>query len=112
MLRSIARLLAMEGFHVEAYESAEAFLDRRSASQAACLVLDIQLPKMSGIELGYLLMQGSALPIVFITAIEDDSVRIAATRLGCAAYLRKPFQPEALVAAVQHAVGESGAAFT
>jgi FixJ family two-component response regulator len=112
MLRSIGRLLTIEGYNVEAYESAEAFLDRRSANQVSCLILDVQLPKMSGIELVQRLVESSALPIIFITAIEDDSVRAAAFQLGCVAYLRKPFQPEALVAAVQHAVGEPGATFT
>src|SRR5262245_34221821 len=95
MLRSIQRLLSMEGFAVEAYASAEAFLDRNSEGQVACLVLDIQLPKMSGIELQQRLMATHAgIPIIFVTALEDEALRQAATRLGCVAYLRKPFQPE------------------
>jgi FixJ family two-component response regulator len=107
MLRSIQRLLSMEGFAVESYASAEAFLDRSSQDDLGCLVLDIQLPKMSGIELRQRLMETSAdLPVIFITAIEDNSLQQAAAQLGCVGYLRKPFQPEALVAAVAAALGD------
>lgn len=107
MLRSIQRLLTIEGFAVEAYVSAEAFLDRSSESQAACLVLDIQLPRMSGIELRQrLTATHSKMPIIFITAIEDEALQQAATHLGCAAYLRKPFQPEALTAAIKSVLGD------
>ncbi len=94
MLRSIERLLAIEGFVVTAYTSAEAFLERASDSRAACLILDIQLPRMSGLELRQTLTATDRdLPIIFITAIEDKTVQQAAFQLGCAAYLRKPFQP-------------------
>ncbi|MDW6024253.1 response regulator [Mesorhizobium sp. BAC0120] len=106
MLRSIQRLLAVEGFNVEAYESAEAFLGRHSTSQVDCMVLDIQLPKMSGLELrGRLTTMSSDLPIIFITAIEEEAVRKAAAQLGCVAYLRKPFPPETLIAAISDALG-------
>jgi FixJ family two-component response regulator len=105
MLRSIQRLLAIEGFSVEAYESAEAFLGRNSSSRVDCIVLDIQLPKMSGLELrGRLTAMSSNLPIIFITAIEDEAIQKAATQLGCIAYLRKPFPPETLIAAISEAL--------
>lgn len=105
MLRSIQRLLSMEGFAVEAYASAEAFLDRNSEGQVGCLVLDIQLPKMSGLELQQRLMAThSEIPIIFMTALEDEALRQAAAQLGCVAYLRKPFQPEALVNAIADAL--------
>ena len=107
MLRSIQRLLSMEGFAVETYPSAEAFLDRNLEDRLGCLVLDIQLPKMSGVELRQRLMEtGADLPVIFITALEDNSFQQAAAHLGCVAYLRKPFQPEALVAAVTAALGD------
>lgn len=113
MLRSIQRLLAIQGFGVEAYVSAEAFLDRHSTGQVDCVVLDIQLPKTSGIELRqHLTTKGFEAPIVFITAIEDKNTEEAAVRVGCAAYLRKPFQPEALVSAISHALGRRGSNVT
>lgn len=107
MLRSVQRLLSMEGFAVEVYASAEAFLDRNSEGQVGCLVLDIQLPKMSGIELQQRLMAAHfEIPVIFMTALEDEAIRQAATQLGCAAYLRKPFQPETLVTAIANALGD------
>ena len=105
MLRSIQRLLTMEGLAVEAYASAEAFLDRKSEARIGCLVIDIQLPKMSGIELQQRLMAAQfGASIIFMTALEHEALRQVATQLGCVAYLRKPFQPEALVAAIADAL--------
>ena len=106
MLRSIRRLLHAAGFSVETFPSAEAFLDEDGCNRAACVVLDIHLPGMSGFELRrHLTTDGSLLPIIFITAINDEVLQGAATQLGCAAYLNKPFAPEALVAAVADALG-------
>ncbi len=105
MLRSVQRLLSMEGFAVEAYPSAEAFLDRTGDDPIGCLILDVQLPKMSGLELWQqLLSKRSEPPVIFITAIEDVSMQQTVVELGCVAYLRKPFQPEALVTAVAEAM--------
>jgi FixJ family two-component response regulator len=105
MLRSIQRLLNAEGYSVEAFSSAEAFLKGEHGSRAACIVLDIHLPGVSGLELRRrLTASGSRLPIIFITAISDEALKSAAIQLGCVAYLHKPFAPEALVAAVANAV--------
>ena len=107
MLRSIQRLLNAEGFPVETYPSAEAFLDADGGSRAACVVLDIHLPGMSGLELRRRLTAANArLPIVFITAIGDETLEAAAMQLGCVAYLHKPFAPELLVAAVANCVAD------
>src|SRR4051794_237490 len=101
MLRSIGRLLDVAGFSVEAFPSAEAFLDKDGGNRAACVVLDIHLPGMSGLELRRQLREaGSVVPVIFITATTDESLQEAATSLGCDAYLNKPFAPETLVAAV------------
>jgi len=106
MLRSLQRLLVMEGFSTEGYGSAEAFLHRTANDQIQCLVLDVQLPRMSGIELWQQISsENRDLPVIFITAIEDVAMQQAAVEVGCAAYLRKPFEPEALVAAVKGALG-------
>jgi FixJ family two-component response regulator len=108
MLRSIERLLTMEGFAVDAYGSAEAFLNRTTAGRIGCLIVDIQLPKMSGFELCRQLAEGpSETPVIFITASEDKALRQVAAELGCTAFLRKPFQPEALVGAVTDALGSA-----
>jgi FixJ family two-component response regulator len=105
MLRSIGRLLEAAGFSVEAFPSAEAFLDEDGCDRAACVVLDIHLPGMSGLELRCRLRETrSVLPVIFITATTDESLKEAATSLGCLAYLNKPFAPEMLVAAVASAL--------
>jgi FixJ family two-component response regulator len=105
MLRSIRRLLNVAGFSVETFPSAEAFLEEGGCDRAACVVLDIHLPGMSGFELRrHLTAGGSGLPVIFVTAINDEELQDAATLLGCVAYLNKPFAPEALVAAVGEAL--------
>ncbi len=105
MRRSVLRLLNAHGFAVEEFPSAEAFLDRDPDSCVACLVLDIHLPGMSGLELRRrLTAAGSILPVIFVTAIDDDAVKMAAIELGCVAYLRKPFPADALIDAVGNAL--------
>jgi FixJ family two-component response regulator len=103
--RSIQRLLKAHGFAAVVFPSAEAFLDRDPDSCVACLVLDIHLPGMSGLELRRrLTAAGSILPVIFVTAIDDDAVKMAAIQLGCVAYLRKPFPAEDLIDLVRKAL--------
>jgi FixJ family two-component response regulator len=105
MRREIERLLNALGFEVEVFGSAEAFLARDSDSRVGCLVLDIHLPGMSGLELRHrLTAAGSALPVIFITANDNDAVETAAILAGCAAYLHKPFPAELLITAVTNAL--------
>lgn len=74
MRRSVERLLNAHGFVTEGYASAEAFLHRDTKSRIGCLVLDIHLRGMSGIELRHRLKSaGSKLPVVFITAVDDKT---------------------------------------
>jgi FixJ family two-component response regulator len=106
MLKAIGRLLAAHGFRPEAFASAEAFLNRSWAREPACLVLDIQLGGMSGIDLQRRLKaSGSRVPIIFITAIEDEAARGEAINAGCVAYLRKPFMARLLIGAIDDATG-------
>jgi FixJ family two-component response regulator len=105
MRRSIQRLLNVSGFSVEMFDSAEAFLDREDDSVVGCVVLDIHLSGMSGLELRRRLTAvGSILPVIFITANDDDALRTAAIELGCVNYLRKPFPAESLISAVKNAL--------
>ena len=106
LLDAIAQLLTAHGFAVQAFTSAEAFLDSRTANETACLVLDINLGGMSGIELQERLKaEGSQLPVIFMTGADDDAIRKQATDVGCAAFLRKPFAPRLLTDAIAKAVG-------
>jgi len=88
--RSFGRLLRAAGFQPVIYDSAEAFLADTKHPQFSCLVLDIQLGAMSGIELARrLLAGGERTPVIFITAHDDPEARGAADELGCSAYFRK-----------------------
>ena len=104
MRKAIERLLRAKGFEVETFASAEAFL--AGSSKAACLVLDIHLGGMSGIELRRrLIASGSEPPpAIFITALDDEAMRKEAMAVGCLAYLRKPFLASSLVGAINKAM--------
>jgi FixJ family two-component response regulator len=106
MLRAIERLLIVRGFLVEAAHSAEAFLASGASRYADCLLLDIHLGKMSGFELRDLLTAaGCPIPIVFITAFDDERTRQQALRAACVDCLHKPFTSQLLFAAIQKAIG-------
>lgn len=105
MGRSLQRLLNAYGFSAELFGSAEAFLGRNADSLVGCVVLDIHLSGMSGLELRRrMTASGSILPVIFITANDDDALRTAAIELGCVDCLRKPFPAESLVSAVRKAL--------
>jgi len=88
--RSFGRLLRAAGLQSITYLSAEAFLADTKRPQFGCLVLDIQLDGMSGIELArQLAAEGRRIPVVFVTAHDDPNARAAAEAAGCAAYFRK-----------------------
>jgi FixJ family two-component response regulator len=79
-------------------------LDRGDQSKVGCLVLDVNLGGMSGIELRRELQaSGSALPVVFVTGVDDEATRAAAQREGCVAFLRKPFPASLLIEAIERA---------
>ena len=103
---AIAALLSAKGYRTEAYESAESFILDVDRSEAACLIVDVHLGDISGIELGYHLDSlGYAFPIVFITGSDDRSFQEQAAELGCIAYLLKPISAEQLLEAVVHGAG-------
>jgi FixJ family two-component response regulator len=105
--KSVALLLEKLGFKTELYGSAEAFLSspRSAPSRDGCIVLDIHLKGMSGIELAKRLADGGqALPIIFVTGNDNETVRKAALAQNCVAYLPKPFAAKALSQAIDHAL--------
>ena len=105
--RALRRLLQSAGFTVETFATASEFLDADYWAQTACLVLDIHLPGMSGFELQeYLAVTGVPIPIVFITALDDVSMRERVNRAGAAGYLRKPFDQDTLIEAISRAIGQ------
>jgi FixJ family two-component response regulator len=105
-LKSVARLLSVHGFATRTFSSAEAMLDSDAARTAACLLLDIHLGGISGIELQRrLAAAGSNCPVIFMTAIDDDATRKEALEAGGIAYLKKPFAPQLLLDAIAKAEG-------
>ena len=104
-LKSVARLLAHNGIESRTFASAEALLDSGSAQTATCLLLDIHLGGISGIELRRrLAASGSKCPVIFMTGNDNDAARNEAMDAGCIDYLRKPFARHVLLDAIGKAV--------
>jgi FixJ family two-component response regulator len=101
MLQGLTRLLSAHGFGVQTFTSAEYFLEAAPNLSADCLLLDIHLSGMSGIDLQrQLTASGIDLPVIFMTAIDNDATRQEAFDVGCIAYLRKPFLSKLLIDAI------------
>ena len=99
--KSMLRLLEANGFTTQGFSGAERFLEGCKLNEVFALVLDINLGGMSGIELGRALRSvGSRVPIIYVTARDEASLRVEALRLGCVAYLLKPFAAEELTQAL------------
>jgi len=102
MRKSLERLLQANGYETVAFASAEAFLQSAIIDSAVGLVLDIHLGGMSGIELRRRMSAAkSTLPVVFITAYDDEATRREAMAAGCVDYLRKPFDARRLTEALE-----------
>jgi FixJ family two-component response regulator len=106
MREAAAALLSAFGYGTETFASAEAFLIAAATSQARCLVTDIQLGDISGIELVHqLAADGYNYPTIFITAHDDEWIRRKVEAAGCVALLIKPFRSNVLIEAVVKAIG-------
>lgn len=107
LLRALRRLLDATGFRVETFSSAEEFLGSEHRARADCLVLDVHLGGLSGLDLQErLATSGVRTPVVIITAHDDRRTRERAQRAGAVEYLRKPFDDECLIDAIHRAIGE------
>ncbi len=105
LCRSLARLLRASGIQAVTYLSAEAFLDDSKRCQFDCLVLDVQLGGMSGIELNQrLAASDSTTPVISLTAYDEPDVRGPALRTPCVAYLRKTEPAQVVLVAIRSAV--------
>ena len=103
--RSITRLLHAAGFVVAAFASAQDFLAQYDPAASGCLVLDLAMPAISGLELQSILAdKGSLLPIVFLTAHGDVPKSVQAMKHGASDFLTKPVNDEDLLAAVRAAI--------
>ena len=103
----VETLITAFGLCAEVYGSGEGFLKVAAESEAACLIVDIGLEDMTGIELGRRLARmGFAFPIIFMTGSDDEMLRHEAEKLGFVAYLRKPFRAVHLMEAIKKVIGE------
>ena len=101
MRNSLRRLVASVGFEVEAFAGARAFLDARRPDTPGCLLLDVRLPGLSGLDLQRALADTDAeLPIVFITGHGDIPMTVRAMKAGAVEFLTKPFRDQELLDAI------------
>ena len=102
MLSAADNLLGAHGFTALKFSSAEEFLGSGAATRADCLLLDIHLSGLSGIELRHKLKTSHpGLPVIFMTALDDDAVRQQAVQAGCVTFLHKPFPAHQLIKAIE-----------
>jgi len=102
---AIQSLLRSVGFRAKTFASAEQFLQSDQIENTACLILDVRMPGMSGLELQRRLMATQCrIPIVFVTAHGDEEARSRALQEGAVEFLLKPFSEEALLNAIQAAL--------
>jgi FixJ family two-component response regulator len=110
VLKALSRVLREEGWNVETFESAEAFLAQHDSKSQGCLVLDVTMPGLDGLELqGRLAAAGRHLPIVFVTGHGDIPMSVRAIKAGATDFLTKPVQAQTLVAAIRSAIEQDAA---
>jgi len=110
MRKAIRRVVRSMGLCEEAYESGERLLQDESPLRFSCFIVDIHLGGMSGLELIHHLGSGGpGLPVIFVTALEAYSYRQDAERMGCVAFLRKPFEAASLAEAIGRALAPASA---
>jgi FixJ family two-component response regulator len=108
--RAVSRLLHTAGFAVAAFASAEEFLARYDPQTLGCLVLDLAMPTLNGLELQHILAKaGSLLPIIFLTGTADIPNSVQAMKNGASDFLTKPVNDEDLLAAVRVALEKNRA---
>ena len=107
---SLELLIKFAGWQPETFASAEEFLARPRTATPSCLVLDVSLPALNGLELQKLIgVDRVDIPIIFITGHRDVPMTVQAMKAGAVEFLTKPFDDEALLSAIRHAIKHSAA---
>jgi FixJ family two-component response regulator len=107
---SLEALIGWAGWQAEIFESAQAFLARPKCLNPCCLVLDVSMPGISGLELQKLIAEDRVdMPIIFITGHGDIPTTVQAMKAGAVEFLTKPIDDEALLSAIRHAIERSRA---
>jgi FixJ family two-component response regulator len=108
VLKALKRLIMSAGFNVREYSSAHSFLNCGYEKQAGVLILDVQMPEMSGIEVQQKVFDsGSKMPIIFITAHENEEIQKLAMEAGAVAFLQKPVEENAILSAISKGLEKS-----
>ena len=107
---SLELLIRFEGWRPEVFASAREFLARPRALTPSCLVLDVSLPDLNGLDLQKLVADWMDMPVIFITGHGDIPMTVRAMKAGAVEFLTKPFDDEALLGAIRHAIELSEAA--
>ena len=106
MSRMLSRAIKAAGLNVDVFGSAEEFLDSNASRASVCLILDVNLPGMSGLELQQRLNASRLeLPIIFMSAQADEITQRRALKAGAVGFLRKPFSIESLLAILHQSTG-------
>jgi len=109
--RSLARLVRSVGLKVDTFASAQAFLEHKGQDRPSCLVLDVRLPGLSGLDLQTAMGQSQrTMPIIFITGLGNVPMTVRAMKGGAQDVLEKPFEDQELLDAIQRALARSRAA--
>jgi FixJ family two-component response regulator len=103
-------LLSSHGYLVHAFASAEEFLQSARLDDSSCVIADLQMPAMSGLDLlTHMRAKGYALPFIFITAFPEENVRARALKAGAICFLAKPFAGPTLINCIETALNRGGA---
>jgi FixJ family two-component response regulator len=106
--KSLDNLIRSVGFRVQGFPSAESFLNSDQVHDTACLVLDVRMPGMSGLELQRQIVTANwRIPIIFVTSYADGDEKVQALEAGAVDYLYKPFREEDLINAIDAALKHS-----
>ena len=104
---ALERLIKAVGFRVQTFDTAQSFLNAVPCDAPCCLILDVRLPQMSGLELQQeMTLRGLDMPIIFITGHGTVSMSVRAMKAGAMDFLEKPFEEQQLLDAIQAAVGK------
>jgi len=98
---ALARLLTAMGYEVKVHPSAASYLLEPQSKSPSCLILDVRMPHVSGLEVCKTIRQDSAIPILIVTARDSDESEVEGLAMGADDYIKKPFNPNVLVARVQ-----------
>jgi FixJ family two-component response regulator len=108
---SLELLIRCQGWHPETFESAQEFLARPpSVATPSCLILDVHLPDLSGLDLQKRVVDRIDMPIIFITGFGDIPMTVQAMKAGAVEFLTKPFSDQVLLDAIKHAIDRSRSA--